>query len=144
MGPRGEVAKELALYLASGDGDTPQERAARSGALCTAVSRLLQELMDDQPGWDSRYTWLDGIAPLSIRRIPVDALRLVGGAYVVNGDTWTLRAVEAELARPPARSALHFGSPETEVQDAPGREDRLVISPEPSTWPHVFEVELPA
>lgn len=71
MGPRGEVAKELALYLASGDGDTPQERAARSGALCTAVSRLLQELMDDQPGWDSRYTWLDGIAPLSIRRLVV-------------------------------------------------------------------------
>jgi len=136
------VAEALAVYLTDGDGDTPQERGRRQAKLCESVSWLLQDLMVGQPGWDSRYTWLDGIAAPVISRIEPDALHLVGGAYVVNGKKWTLRPVQAELKQPPAGSSLYFASPEAEVNFVPGREDRLVIPPDPSKWPHVFEVVL--
>jgi hypothetical protein len=137
------IADELTTYLERGEADTPERRAARSGALCEAMSRLLQALMERDAGWDSDEVWLDGIAPLHINQTSPDSIDFLGAAYVVSGSRCSLRPVHAELLRPPAKSTLHFASPDTDVAYTPGREDRLVIPPDPAGWPYVFEFELP-
>jgi len=137
------LAKQLAHFLDYDDaGVTPRERGERRGQLCDGVSWLLMELMEGQSGWDARYARLDGIAESSITRTSPDSLRIVGGAYVVNGDRWRLRPVQADLARPPARSTICFAGPEAEIPCVRGREDQLIIPPDPLSWPYVFEVKL--
>ena len=143
MGAEEALAKALGVYLDDGEGESPQERSDRRNALGEPVAWLLQELMNGQPGWDPRFSWLDGMAVLSVRRTAPDALRVTGGAFVSDGDRTALRPVEAELKRPPAESVLYFASPEAEADFVRGQEGRLVVPPDPSTWPYRFEVTLP-
>jgi hypothetical protein len=130
----GEVlAEELASVL-GGD--------RHHGMLCEALARLLQELIDGQAGWDSRFAWIDGIVPLDVRIMSPSTLRLVGAAHVVNGTRRTLRPVHAELALPPETSRLHVASADAEVLYSRRRGDRLVIPPHPEAWPHAFHITL--
>lgn len=138
------VRDKLLLLLDQGEGETPGERGARRADLCDAVSSLLQELMGGQPGWDSQFTWLDGILPDTIMRTG-DGLRLVGGAVVVHGDRWNLRAIQANLVRPPGRSRIHFASADSEVPYRSHRragQPTVEGPPNPETWPYIFEVSL--
>jgi len=143
MGAYEALAAALAVYLDCGEGEDPQERSDRLNALGEPVSRILQDLMADQPGWDARYTWLDGMVVQVVRRISPDVLSLAGGVFVVNGQRAALRPVAAELSRAPAASLLHFASADAEVAYVRGREDRLDIPADPATWPYQFEVALP-
>ena len=89
--------------------------------------------MEGQPGWSTRYAWLDGIAAIRIDRTSPQSLRIAGNAYVANGDRWTLRPVQADLVRAPGTSTLRFASSDAEIAYPPGR-GREVIPPEPATW----------
>jgi release factor glutamine methyltransferase len=90
------------------------ERGGGEAELCAALSRLLQQLMEGEPGWDARYDWLDGVAATSIEK-SAGVLRLSGEAFHVNGRTTTRVPVEAELALAPARSRLRLAAHAFEV-----------------------------
>jgi hypothetical protein len=110
-----KLREELRAFLdADKASASPVERGARQRDLCSPLEYLLQSLMDGQTGWDSRYSWIDGILPDSITRTSHDALTVNGLAVVVHGDEPHLRPVQADLARPPTVSSIRFASPGTE------------------------------
>jgi hypothetical protein len=134
-----KLGEKLEAFLDADEGSaSPEERGARQRALCTPLEYLLQSLMDGQTGWDSRYSWIDGILPDSITRTSHDALTINGLAVVVHGQASHLRPVQADLARPPAVSSIRFASPRTEFPySLPHR--RYAV---PTSWPYVFDVNL--
>jgi hypothetical protein len=133
------LGKELHAFLDADEASaSPEERDARQQDLCAPLEYLLQSLMDGQTGWDSRYSWIDGILPDSITRMSRNALTINGLAVVVHGKGSHLRPVQADLARPPAVSSIRFASPTTEFPySLPHR--RYVV---PTSWPYVFDVNL--
>jgi hypothetical protein len=136
---RVKLAEELRAFLDADEGSaSPEERGARQQDLCSPLEYLLQSLMDGQTGWDSRYSWIDGILPDSITRTSDDALTINGLAVVVHDKGSHLRPVQADLARPPAVSSIRFASPRTEFPySLPHR--RYAV---PTSWPYVFDVNL--
>jgi hypothetical protein len=160
------VALALGSYL-----ENRQERAC--GQLVFGVWRLLEALMQGQPGWDDddHHSWLDGIEPKSVTVTSADTVRIVGHAWVgeEGARMFRLRPMQADLARPPATSTLYLASADTEVpfdvspdeyarlleeraqpiepsmrDPIPSRiAERMVIPADPPSWPYVFHVQLP-
>jgi hypothetical protein len=134
-----KLGKELQAFLDADDASaSPEERGTRQQDLCSPLEYLLQSLMDGQAGWDSRYSWIDGILPDSITRTSHDALAINGLAVVVDGKGSHLRPVQADLARPPAVSSIRFASPRTEFPYSLPHPRYAV----PTSWPYVFDVNL--
>jgi hypothetical protein len=135
------VGEGLQAFLdADEDSGSPEERTARRQGMCSPLEYLLQSLMDGQAGWDSRYSWIDGILPDSITRTSDDALTINGLAVVVHGQACHLRPVQADLARPPAVSSIRFASASTEFPySLPHRQYAM-----PTSWPYIFDVNLGA
>jgi hypothetical protein len=136
-----KLGEELQAFLDADEGSaSPEERGARQRDLCSPLEYLLQSLMDGQTGWDSRYSWIDGILPDSITRTSPDSLTINGLAVVVHAKECNLRPVQADLARPPAVSRIRFASPRTEFRySLPHRRYDV-----PTSWPYVFSVNLGA
>ena len=134
-----KLGEELQAFLdADEDSASPEERGARQRDLCSPLEYLLQSLMDGQTGWDSSYSWIDGILPHSITRTSHDALTINGLAVVVHGKGSHLRPVQADLARPPAVSSIRLASPRTKFPySLPHR--RYAV---PASWPYAFDVNL--
>jgi hypothetical protein len=110
-----KLGKELRAFLDIDDARaTAEERGTRQRDLCSPLEYLLQSLMDGQAGWDSGYSWIDGILPDSVTRTSPDSLAINGLAFVVHGQESHLRPVQAKLARPPAISSICFASQGTE------------------------------
>lgn len=140
------VAADLARYFTVASGDsTPVERGDATRSLCESLCALLELLLRDEAAWDSGFTWLDGILPASITQMPSSGLRIVGGAIVVNGNSWTLQAVEADLAasapQAPATSTIRFAGSDSEVPFKSGAE--LSLDAPRGDWRYVYQVRLP-
>ena len=136
---RVKLGEELQAFLDADEGSaSPEERAARQQDLCAPLEYLLQSLMDGQPDWDSRYSWIDGILPDAITQTSPDTLAINGLAVVVHAKECNLRPVQADLARPPAVSKIRFASPSTEfLYSLPHRPHDV-----PTSWPYVFDLNL--
>jgi hypothetical protein len=134
-----KLGKELQAFLDADEASaSPEERGARQQDLCSPLEYLLQSLMDGQVGWDSRYSWIDGILPDSITRTSPDSLTINGLAVVVHAKECNLRPVQAKLVRPPAISRICFASQRTEFPySLPHRRYTA-----PTSWPYVFDVNL--
>jgi hypothetical protein len=135
-----KLGEELRVFLDMDDARaTAEERNTRQRDLCSPLEYLLQSLMDGQAGWDSSYSWIDGILPDSIKRTSPDSLTINGLAVVVHGQESHLRPVQAKLARPPATSSICFASQRTEFDYSPPPRRRGAI---PTSWSYVFDVNL--
>jgi hypothetical protein len=141
---RAKLGEGVRDYLAMDDARaTPQERGELPAFVCEALAWVLQRLMEGEPNWDARYSWLDGIAPLMMTRTSSDSVVLDGAAYVQDGPRPRgMRPVHAELAMPPGRSRICFASGDKEVPFGPRWERHLVLPDDPTSWPHVFEFDL--
>jgi len=135
-----KLGEELRVFLdMDDDSATAEERGTRQRDLCSPLEYLLQSLMDGQAGWDSGYSWIDGILPDSITRTSPDSLTINGLAVVVHGQESHLRPVQAKLARPPGISRICLASQRTEfAYSSPPRQPRAV----PTSWSYVFDVNL--
>jgi len=136
-----QLGEGLRAFLDADDASaSPQERAALQTGMCSPLEWLLQSLMDGQDGWDSRYSWIDGILPDAIVQTSPGALTINGLAIVVHGrNKWRLRPMQANLACPPALSSIRFASPRTEFNYPASSRHRYDV---PTSWPYVFDVNL--
>jgi len=135
-----KLGEELRVFLdTDSDSATAEERGTRQRSLCSPLEYLLQSLMDGQDGWDSRYSWIDGILPDSITRTSSDSLTINGLAVVMHAKTGNLRPVQAKLLRPPAMSRICFAAQSTEFPYSPPPRPRHSV---PTSWPYVFDVNL--
>jgi hypothetical protein len=135
-----KLAEALRVFLDAGEGDTPQERAARRVALSSPLEWLLDSLLRDQPGWEG-HSRIDGIGNERIERLSATALRLDGQAIVVHGsDKWRYRPMQADLALPNAVSRIRFAGRETEIPYglAPARK----LYRMPTEWAYEFALIL--
>jgi hypothetical protein len=143
MGRRAVLAERLVTYLESDwVAATPQERGSRAGKLGEALSSVLEELMRGQPDWDARYRWLDGVSATATTRTGPDGLRIVGGAFAMDGRKCLLRPIEATLVLPPGIPHVRFAGADREVSYGEHWQRRLTPPESPEDWPHIFAIEL--
>jgi hypothetical protein len=134
------LASAVSGYIAATDRSDTQ-----LSDICEALSRLTQEFLSDNPSWDSRSTWLDGLRP-SRFDVRDGALQIAGGVFViVSGATFIaplaaiLRADEVSLTT----LSIHFGNATADLipYDARFSWSKLSFPDEASNWRYLFDLD---
>jgi hypothetical protein len=134
-----KLGEKLQVLLDMDEASATAEEMETQLDLCAPLEYLLQSLMEGQPGWDSRYSWIDGILPESVTRTSPGSVTISGLAVVVHAKEYNLRPVRAKLVRPPAISSICFAAQSTEFLYSPAPRQRYAA---PTSWPYVFDVNL--
>jgi hypothetical protein len=106
-----------------------------------AVSSLLNELLEDALG--DAVPLVEMLSDVSFEVTSPRSVRLVGYAVFDVGDfELRLRPFMADLARPPATSALYLAGEEDEIDEPEGLRAPPAVAPGAVAWPHAFQVRL--
>lgn len=122
----------------------PARTDALLAEVCEASSRLVEDFLVDDPRWDSRSTWLDGILP-SRCDIHDGSLKLAGGVFlIVSGATFMMPVVAALRASESALTTLRIQLGDATADpipyDAAFNVHELSFPSKSTDWRYVFDL----